>query len=292
MSDLLEEDLRGALAERASLTTPEASARLRAVDYRPRSRSLTSWPALGGLGVTTAGVAAALAILLGSSAAPAFAGWTANPTAPQHGQLTAAQQDCGASSGSPVLTDTRGPYTASIYSDGSTCVEGNGITISSSGHGGSTSSIPAGTIDLNGAGESDSDGNALTMVYGQIGAGVIAATIARDDGTSVQATVQNGWYLAWWPGTERAVTAQVSECERDQHAILPDSPEQVGGSGVPGRCPLLNRLRLRVRPGAGWRAVDDAVERQQCRRAVGTGAPGGGRLPAPELWARVSARVW
>ena len=42
MSDLLEDDLREALADRAARITPEASARLRAVDYHPRSRWLAS----------------------------------------------------------------------------------------------------------------------------------------------------------------------------------------------------------------------------------------------------------
>jgi hypothetical protein len=226
MSDLLEQDLRGALADRAALITPEASARLRAVDYRPRSRWLPSRPALGALGVTAAAAAAAAAILLGSSAAPAFAGWTASPTAPVPGQLAAAEQVCGTGAGTPVLTDTRGPYTASIYADGSTCVAGNGITISSSRAGGGTSSIPAGTIELNGAGESDSEGHALTMVYGPIGAGVAGVTITRSDGSSVQATVKNGWYLAWWPGTERAVTAHVTSASATSTQSFPTGPNR------------------------------------------------------------------
>jgi hypothetical protein len=44
MSDLPENDLRDALADRATLISSEASARLRAVDYHPRS---LPWPALG-----------------------------------------------------------------------------------------------------------------------------------------------------------------------------------------------------------------------------------------------------
>jgi hypothetical protein len=237
MSDLLEQDLRGALADRAALMTPEASARLRAVDYRPRSRSWPSRPALGALGLTATASAAAAAILLGSSAAPAFAGWTANPTAPLPGQLAAAEQGCGTSAGTPVLTDTRGPYTAAIYADGSTCVEGNGITISSSRAGGGTSSIPAGTIELNGAGESDSDGHALTMVDGPIGAGVTGVTISRSAGTSVQATVKNGWYLAWWPGTEHATTAQVTSASATSTQSFPPTPDQPSpGCPAGARC--------------------------------------------------------
>jgi hypothetical protein len=221
MSDVFEDDLREALAERAARITPLESARLRALDYHPRSRWPASWPALGAVGLSGAAAAAGAVVLLGSGAAPAFAGWTASPTAPLPGQLAAAQQQCGAGAGAPVLTDTRGPYTASIYADGSTCVEGNGITISSSSAGGSRSSIPAGTIELNGAGESDSDGHALTMVDGPIGAGVTGVSITRSDGSSVQATVRNGWYLAWWPGSERAVTAQVANASASNTQSFP-----------------------------------------------------------------------
>jgi hypothetical protein len=231
MSDLLEHDLREALAERAARVTPQASARLRAVDYRPRSgwldyRPQSRWRpsrrVLGGVGLSGVAAAVGTVILLASSAAPAFAGWTASPTRPSPGQLTAAEQDCRA--GAPVLTDTRGPYTASIYANGSTCTEGNGLNIRSALLGGGSSSAPAGTIALNGVGESDSAGNALTMVYGRIGTGVTGVTITRSDGSSVQATVANGWYLAWWPGTERAVTARVSTASGTSTQSFPAGP--------------------------------------------------------------------
>jgi len=237
MSDLLEHDLREALFDRAALMTSEASTRLRAVDYHPRSRWLPSRPALGALGLSGAAAAAGAAILLGSSATPAFAGWTANPTAPLPGQLADAEQQCDAGAGTPILTDTRGPYTASIYADGSTCLQGNGIRISSNNGGGGQSSIPAGTIELNGAGESDSDGHALTMVDGPIGAGVTGVTITRSDGSSVQATVKDGWYLAWWPGTERATTAEVASASATSTQSFPtarDHPSPACPAG--GHC--------------------------------------------------------
>jgi hypothetical protein len=226
MSDLLEHDLREALLDRAALISSEASARLRAVDYQPRSRRLASRPVLGALGLSGAAAAAGAAFLLGSSATPAFAGWRASPTAPLPGELAAAAQHCAAGAGTPVLSDTRGPYTASIYTDGTTCLHGNGITINSSSAGGGKPSIPAGTIELRGAGEADSAGHALTMVDGSIGAGVTGVTITRSDGTSVQATVKNGWYLAWWPGTQRAVTADVTSASGTSKQSFPTAPNQ------------------------------------------------------------------
>ncbi|HET7048725.1 MAG TPA: hypothetical protein VFI54_10700 [Solirubrobacteraceae bacterium] len=151
MSDLLEHDLREAFADRAARMTPEASARLRAVDYHPRSGRLSSRRALsaaGALGLSGAAAVGGAVILLGSSAAPAFAGWTSSPTTPLPGQLAAAQQRCSTGSGTPVLTDARGPYTASIYADGATCLQGNGVEISAAGGGNATDSTPAGTIQL------------------------------------------------------------------------------------------------------------------------------------------------
>lgn len=228
MSDLLERDLRGALAERAARLTPQASARLRAVDYRPRARRLPSRRLLGAVGLSGVAAAAGAVILIGSTAEPAFAGWTAHPTAPRLGQLAAAQLGCGTGAGSPVLSDTRGPYTASIYADGSTCLEGNaignGITTASSRAGGAPPSVPAGKIQLNGLAESDSSGQTLTMVDGRIGAGVTGVTITRSDGTAVQATVANGWYLAWWPGTQRAVTARVATTSATATQSFPSPP--------------------------------------------------------------------
>jgi hypothetical protein len=251
MSDLIEHDLREALFDQAALITSEASIRLRAVDYHPRSRWLPSRPALGALGLSGAAAAAAAAILLGSSATPAFAGWTASPTAPLPGQLAAAEQHCGAGAGTPVLTDTRGPYTASIFADGSTCLQGNGIRISSGSGDAAKSSIPAGTIELNGAGESDSDGHALTMVDGPIGARVTGVTITRSDGSSVQATVKNGWYLAWWPGTERAVTAEVTSASATSTQSFPTTAPDHPSPACPAGAHCASGYGFRSAPAHG-----------------------------------------
>jgi hypothetical protein len=260
LSDLLEHDLRELLGDQAARISPEASARLRAVDYHPRSRRFSSRPVLGALGLSGAALVAGAAVLLGSTAAPAFAGWTASPTAPLTGQIAAAEQHCPTGDGTPVLTDTRGPYTASIYGDGSTCVEGNGITIGSTTIGGTRSSIPAGTIELRGAGESDSNGNALTMVDGPIGVGVTSVTITRSDGSSVQATVENGWYLAWWPGTERAVTALVATANGTSTQSFPSAPNAPSSPACPAgaRCSSGYGFGSAGARGAGRTTVESA----------------------------------
>jgi hypothetical protein len=62
------------------------------------------------------------------------------------------------------------------------------------------------------------------MVDGPIGPGVTSVTITRSDGSSIQATVKNGWYLAWWPGTERAVTARVASASGPSVQSFPNAP--------------------------------------------------------------------
>lgn len=235
MSDQLEQQMRETLRERAAEVDPAAVERLQAIDYRPRRRRMSTLPTLGALGVAVA-VAAVVAVLsLGSSTTPAFAGWSATPTQPAAGELASAEQDCNSSGETPVLTDTRGPFTASIYEDASgsrTCLVGDSMSIVSS-NGPDTTVIPAGHVQLLGSGMDNSDGQALTLVDGRIGAGVTSVTINRADGSSVVATVSGGWYLAWWPGTTNATTADVTSATG---TVTEQFPPPGPGPG-PGACP-------------------------------------------------------
>jgi hypothetical protein len=227
MTDQLEQSLRDALSHRAAQLDPDSIARLSAIDYHPRRRRIRKLPAIGALGATGIAAAVTAVVTLGSSAAPAFAGWQATPSTPPPGQLAQAAQACGQDLGSPVLTDSRGPYTASIYADSTTsdvCLSGNGVSMSSSSTSVAPASIAAGQIQSGGEGRRDSAGNALTLVDGRIGAGVTAVTIERSDGSSVQATVANGWYLAWWPGTVTATNAEVTTASGTSTVVLPSTP--------------------------------------------------------------------
>jgi hypothetical protein len=227
MPDQLEHSLREALSHRAAQLDPDSIARLRAIDYNPRRHRLGRLPAIGALG--TAGTAAAVAaiVILGSNAGPAFAGWQPTPTTPAPGQLAQAEHACGQDLGSPVLTDSRGPYTASIYANSTTgdvCLSGSGASMSSSSTSVTPTSVAAGQIQADGSGTRDSAGNALTLVDGRTGAGVTAVAIERSDGSSVQATVANGWYLAWWPGTVAATNAEVTTASGTSTLAFPSTP--------------------------------------------------------------------
>jgi hypothetical protein len=235
MSDQLEPRLREALSQRAAQLDPDSIARLRAIDYHPRRRRISRLPAISALGATGVAAAVAAIVTLGTSAAPAFAGWQRTPSTPAPGQLAQAAQACGQDLGSPVLTDSRGPYTAAIYADSTTtdlCLSGNGVSMSSRSTSEAPASVAAGRIQLDGGGRQDSSGNALTMVDGRTGAGVTAVTIERSDGSSVQATVANGWYLAWWPGTVTATNAQITTASGTSTMAFPSAPAL-----TPPNCP-------------------------------------------------------
>jgi hypothetical protein len=227
MPDQLEQSLREALSHRAAQLDPGSIARLRAIDYHPRHRRIRKLPVIGALGAAGTGAAVALVVSLGSSATPAFAGWQATPSIPSPGQLAQAAQACGQDLGSPVLSDSRGPYTASIYANSTTgdvCLSGDGVSVSSRSTSQAPASVAAGQIQSSGGGTRDSAGNALTLVDGRTGAGVTAVTVDRSDGSSVQATVANGWYLAWWPGAVAATKAEVTTASGTSTVAFPSLP--------------------------------------------------------------------
>lgn len=257
MIDAIEDELRAALADRAREVPAEARQRIRRADYRPRTRTVRPRMALGGVAVVAASSGAVIALVgLGSSTAPAFAGWSATPTQPASGQTGTALERCssqlsntGGSQGipaagwQPVLTDTRGPFTAMILHNGgasATCFAGPSFTTiqansapgnasehtvsgsaSGSGSGIGSSSLATGVMGLGGhlsgpisqaaeAHLTTSSGQPYTFLQGQVATDVSALTLVRSDGTDVQATVADGSFVAWWPGGTSATSAQLT----------------------------------------------------------------------------------
>jgi hypothetical protein len=235
MIDELESDLRNALARRAAEVPTDAAARLRALDYHPRTRRVRPRLALG-----------ALAGSAGTQAA--FAGWSATPTPASSAQLAADQAACQADLAAnttpapfstsqitgwrAVLTDTRGPFSYLIMQSGdyhAACFSGPGFTrlgeygyaIDSSQRAG-TDQAPANSIVTESAGTSLLGANGqpyngsgpMGSAYGEIdgstGPGVTAVTLVLSDGTDVQATTSSGWFAAWWPGKQTAPEAQLT----------------------------------------------------------------------------------
>ena len=219
----------------------------------PRSRRVSRRLAVSGVGALAAAGAATAAVLLafaGAGAPNAFAGWTAAPTRPVSNETTAALGQCtsrlagagGSQSGiptggwRPLLTDTRGPFTAMILQSGSasaTCLTGPSFTTTAANNaqpGGATqhtlsagTSSPPPTVSIMGLGSSSTgpisqasqsrfttDHQPYTLVQGQVAADVTEVTLVLSDASNVQATVSNGSFVAWWPGNANAATATLT----------------------------------------------------------------------------------
>jgi hypothetical protein len=78
----------------------------------------------------------------------------------------------------------------------------------------------------------DATGPEVTFVIGDAGAAVSALTLDLSDGTNVGATVQNGYYAAWWPSDSSLASAQVTSPAGVTTLAFPDVP-QPSGDGSP-----------------------------------------------------------
>jgi hypothetical protein len=219
MTEQLESELRAALREHAAQVPAASIARLTHLDYHPRTRRLRPPLAIGAL-ASAAGAAGAAAIVISLSAgvSNAFAGWTATPTAPLPGQLAGAQASCEASqspiAGLPLtLTDTRGPFTFSVYANSNssaTCFKGPGLMSISANVASAALNVPAGQVLLSSSHRTDRGGDAFSLADGRTGPGVSGVTLSLDDGTNVRATVGGGWFVAWWPSGHEIKSAELT----------------------------------------------------------------------------------
>jgi hypothetical protein len=260
MTEQLESDVREALAARADELSPGAAARLRRLDYRPRTRSLRPPVALGA--VTAAGVAGAAFWVagLGAGTTEAFAGWTPSPSPAGQGQIAGAEAACrkrlltmprparvlppaSATALQPALTDSRGPFTFVIFAgqhSSASCITGPSFTsLAATASTGSTA-IPAGRVTLSSSHMTPRDGRQLSFAEGHAASDVTATTLVLDDGTRVRASTANGWFVAWWPGghdvRSAAVTTQRGTATQTFHAEPAPPCRASAAAGAPGPC--------------------------------------------------------
>jgi hypothetical protein len=243
-NNTLSSDVAVSLRQRAALVDPAAADRIaaRVANARPRSRRRF---ALAGsaAGATGIGAIVATAVML-TGATPAFAGWTASPSRAAAADAASATTACanqlasmpggpGSVTWTPTATDVRGPYVLEALEAGSmsaTCLTGPSVTsVSFGGGGGSLSSSrtpsggdPGGTSSTTNYAPGDAvteltlsslntqNGAPFDTVEGTVSPGVTAVSLALSDGQSVQATVNAGLVLAWWPNGSKPVTAQVT----------------------------------------------------------------------------------
>jgi hypothetical protein len=260
MTDQLESDLREALAARAEQLPRDVCARVRTRDYRPRTRHLRPPVAAGALLAAAAATAAVLLIDLGPRAPTAFAGWSAKPTAAGADQISTAEAGCRQQLNSaaaaavrrhvpsalptsmldlPVaLTDVRGPFTFVVFADAhrtATCISGPQFSsVAGTASSEPAASLPADQIVLSQQIHTSRAGDAYSFVEGRVGSGVTGASLAMSDGSHVQATVQNGWFVAWWPSDANVTSAAVTSAAGTSTQALHTSPAPPAPPCPPG----------------------------------------------------------
>ena len=55
----------------------------------------------------------------------------------------------------------------------------------------------------------DEGSRQFSQLVGRTGPGVIGVTLRLRNGTRVKASLANGWFLAWWPGTQGGTATEV-----------------------------------------------------------------------------------
>lgn len=183
MNEQLESDIREAFASRSASIPGEAVARIRGIDYHPRTRRLSTRVKIGGLAGATAAGATVVSLVVFAGAAPAFAGWTATPGAASTSgvggdpsstcvkQINEMPNGEPASDFTPVVTDVRGPYTLIVFTGtgpaaGSVaqCLTGPSVTsVSERSAGGQTFS--SGVASASGGAGTVQGGSSGTQVF-------------------------------------------------------------------------------------------------------------------------------
>jgi len=205
--------------------------------------------ALSSAGLVTSGVITALVVFLGAGAPSAFAAWTATPTTPALGQITAAETAWSAgptnpSPGAPALptevtlADTRGPFALLPFGTNTStpgalmCMSGPDSTQFSIAEGNQPALPAAGQITLDRLQAESANGQPYTVAEGSVASGVYAATLALGDGSQVVTTVGNGLFLAWWPGIATVTSALVTTPSGTTTQTINSPTVDTGGSGT------------------------------------------------------------
>lgn len=244
-------------------------------------RARRRWPlTISAIGAASGSAAIVSVVVLGGSP-PAFAGWSAKPTAPTAVQSVAAQDDClgtldslpgGAGSWSEVITDVRGPYSIAVYQNAqgyATCFTGPSFTFASftssdgqmmfsasgssaptpgsrmtSSSGTGVTSPGGGLAEMVVSHLSETGNGPYTLVEGRLDPTVSALTLELEDGQDVTATTADGWFVAWWPGSQDVSDALITSPQgtTTEPVKVPTAPAPPAppGNGTAGLAPGLS----------------------------------------------------
>ncbi len=200
-----------------------------------------------GLVCALLGAATTLIVLLAvhtSQTPTAFPGWQAVPGFFGQSGVRAALSTCGVSPGSGpnrigrrVATEARGPYAMAVFTgsfdqavnttwclatspqllgeNGWPSGTWSGSSLCTSSNLAVTGTVAVGNIERRSALqtcnlEGPGGFGLATVARGRIGTGVTGVAIEAGEHRLVQATIDRGWFLAWWPGDTSSTVAEVT----------------------------------------------------------------------------------
>jgi hypothetical protein len=198
----------------------------------------------------------AVTVALSSGTASAQGYRAASSKTPTRAALAAATSACNweddrdkppVLTGSPVLVTVRGRYIAQIYSTRKkvyVCVSDGTRAHTGVGSDGATltlySSPSADQLGLPATGGGSAPGfpgtartkeSIVTHIFGRAGGDVSAVAFVFADGTTTDATVENGWYYSWWPNQDEPQSVRVTSSSKMTSSSMPGSGCHAGSSG-------------------------------------------------------------
>ena len=181
---------------------------------------MTSLAAVGRSAVVAGAVAVALAGcrgLLPVASADDFSTWSRSPLAPDPAMADRAREHPSCRAGFPegapvtvVIQDRRTTSSAAFLLSAPGHFGSCFISVGGSGGGSSSNVVPSleGVLTVTEAGTATSGEGTTNALGGLSAPNARAVRVRLDDGTFVEASVLNGYWLSWWPG--RAAAERVS----------------------------------------------------------------------------------
>jgi hypothetical protein len=80
-----------------------------------------------------------------------------------------------------------------------------------------------------------SNGSPYSLVVGHVSGPLTSAVIERSSGSGVTATVADGWFEAWWPGTGEATSVKVTTPTGTTTLPIRTGPDGAPGASGPGQ---------------------------------------------------------
>lgn len=184
-----------------------------------------------------------------------------------------------------AVIDARGEgLTTAILSDGTLAIEclarldETGATVDAVDRLAATSfaALDGSRIAVTEMAREDDRAGGRTIAFGRVGPGAAAVHVGLADGSTVDAAVDTGWWVAWWPGAQLASTIQTVDQAK----------------AVTGSAPAPNDVvEARVGPAAWWLdptaeapATDStAIAAMVLEEACASGKSGADRLDPPTI---------